>query len=1133
MNLRSDPSLRSPRSARPVSRLALALAALAMCTASLAAPFTPGNVVIYRVGTGTGSLVNTGNAVFLDEYTTGGTLVQSVPLPTTVNGSQRAFFASGTASSEGEISRSADGQYLIATGYATTFASSLANTTATQVNRVVARIDVSGNIDTSTALTDFASTNNPRSAASVDGSSFWVAGGAGGVRYVMNVGATASTDLTSTAASGSFANVRQLGIFNNQLYSSSGAGTNTFKGVETIGSGLPTSGAQTVTRFPVLTDTTNPSTYAFYLADLTGTVPGFDTLYAVDDTSSTAGGILKFSLVGTNWVSNGTLDGTGTSYRGLAATVSGTTVTLYAVRKGGTGATGGGELVKLVDASGYNGALTGVPTLLATAAANTAYRGVALSPQNAVVPQPDLTVSVTGPGGALVNMPFGYTLTVANPGTAAASNVRVDFTLPPGVSYVSATGAGGFLPGLPMGGVISFTGGSLASGASSMLTVTVSAAAPSTVVLPAGAAVADPANAISESNEGNNSSPASVTTVVIASQPPTIVVDPSTTSFLNAASGYTSGALSDPTDPAATLGINLTIADPDTPVPSLVVTAASSNPAVVPNDAIHVVLSGSGSSRNLLIIPTGVGYADITLTVADGTGSSGSTVIHHAVSGASATPSLTQFVTGASDGSTAIPVDSQYTWVGDDEDQVIRLHSRSASGWPQNSVNFTPTNGAGDPPLGLTDISGGIPREVDIEASTRVGNRLFWMGSQSNSPSGNLRPNRDRVFATDASGSGAGSTLTFVGRYDFLREDLIAWDVNNVHGKGANYYGLAASAANGVQPKQLSGYNIEGLSMAPGSSTTAYVAFRAPLVPPPGRVLALIVPVLNFPTLAISGGPQGSAVFGSPIDLDLGGRGIRSIEGDASGMLIIAGPAADTVVPPIDFKLFTWTGNPMDLPVMRTADLTGLTPEGVVELPLGGLLPTSQIQLVSDLGAAVLYGDGTATKDLPHPEWKKSRIDTVVLGDPVCNTGFFYENGACHPDLCYNVTCAPSDPCHSAGVCSPMTGQCSNPAVPIPEVTGLLVDDAVNTLISWTPIGGAAAYDVATGQLSQLAVDGGTLSAACYASPVPIAGVTDAGPIPAPNTGRYYMVRVRYACGTGSYGSDSNGLPRVAPGACP
>ena len=51
-----------------------------------AAAFTPGNLVVYRVSDGTALLTNTGNAVFLDEYSVAldGTalLVQSIPMPT-------------------------------------------------------------------------------------------------------------------------------------------------------------------------------------------------------------------------------------------------------------------------------------------------------------------------------------------------------------------------------------------------------------------------------------------------------------------------------------------------------------------------------------------------------------------------------------------------------------------------------------------------------------------------------------------------------------------------------------------------------------------------------------------------------------------------------------------------------------------------------------------------------------------------------------------------------------------------------------------------------------------------------------------------------------------------------------------
>src|SRR5262249_22979114 len=107
-------------------------------------------------------------------------------------------------------------------------------------------------------------------------------------------------------------------------------------------------------------------------------------------------------------------------------------------------------------------------------------------------------------------------------------------------------------------------------------------------------------------------------------------------------SGFLSGVLSDPTDPASTLGIDFAIADPDTPVASLTVRAASSNQPVVPN--ANLALSGSGAARNLKITPVGVGYADVTVIVSDGT-SSASYVIHYAASAASTRPAATRFHT--------------------------------------------------------------------------------------------------------------------------------------------------------------------------------------------------------------------------------------------------------------------------------------------------------------------------------------------------------------------------------------------------------------------------------------------------------------------------------------------------------
>src|SRR5262252_11202516 len=79
--------------------------------------FTPGNLVVYRVGTGSGSLVNTGNQVFLDEFTPAGALVQSIAVPTAPSAPNQPLIASGTATSEGLLTRSADGHYLVLAGY--------------------------------------------------------------------------------------------------------------------------------------------------------------------------------------------------------------------------------------------------------------------------------------------------------------------------------------------------------------------------------------------------------------------------------------------------------------------------------------------------------------------------------------------------------------------------------------------------------------------------------------------------------------------------------------------------------------------------------------------------------------------------------------------------------------------------------------------------------------------------------------------------------------------------------------------------------------------------------------------------------------------------------------------------------
>ncbi len=352
------------------------------------APFATGNIVVYRVGDGAGSLVNTGNPVFLDEYTPAGTLVQSIAMPVTQSGENRAFFASGTSTAEGLITRSTDEHYLLLTGYASTYTSSLSGTASTVVNRVVGRVDAAGTIDTTTALTDFASAGSPRSATSDSGTDLWIAGGTGGVRY------TTLSATTSTQISTAVTNMRQVTIFDGQLYASDASGS-AYR-LSTVGVGLPTTAGQAFTNLPGFPTSTG-SPYGFFFADLDGTVAGVDTLYVADD----AVGIQKYSQVSGSWALNGTITGSG--YRGLTGLVSGTTVTLFSISNT--------SVATVQDTGGYN-ALPSSTTLtsLATAAANTAFRGVALAPVSAVDNPP--SVLTTTPADTATNVSLSTEITV-------------------------------------------------------------------------------------------------------------------------------------------------------------------------------------------------------------------------------------------------------------------------------------------------------------------------------------------------------------------------------------------------------------------------------------------------------------------------------------------------------------------------------------------------------------------------------------------------------------------------------------------------------------------------------------------------------------------------------------------------
>ncbi|MBX3432073.1 MAG: hypothetical protein KF847_01870 [Pirellulales bacterium] len=364
---------------------AVGLATIAQLASGAA--FSPGNLAIYRVGDGVGTLANTGGKVFIDEYTTGGTLVQSIELPSEAG---LNLVASGTATSEGFLNLSADGSKLVLTGYNSTVpaASSLPGSTSATVNRVVGVIDAAGSASLY-GFNDYVSAGSPRSAA-LNGSNVYLTGANGGVKYAdLSTLTAGSTDNTTTAISTTVTNLRALEIFGGQLYVSTGSGSTTRIGA--VGAGLPVTTGESIVPLAGLpifqsNGTTSTSPYGFFLADLNSSIEGYDTLYVADDSTGASAtpvvGVGKYSLVDGSWVSNGYVGAAGEGYRGLTASVSGSSVTLFATRRGGSTGAGGGELVSIVDATGYNGAFSAEPTLLATAATNTAFRGIDFVPSS-------------------------------------------------------------------------------------------------------------------------------------------------------------------------------------------------------------------------------------------------------------------------------------------------------------------------------------------------------------------------------------------------------------------------------------------------------------------------------------------------------------------------------------------------------------------------------------------------------------------------------------------------------------------------------------------------------------------------------------------------------------------------------
>ena len=102
-----------------------------------------------------------------------------------------------------------------------------------------------------------------------------------------------------------------------------------------------------------------------------------------------------------------------------------------------------------------------------------------------------------------------------------------------------------------------------------------------------------------------------------------------------------------------------------------------------------------------------------------------------------------------------------------------------------------------------------------------------------------------------------------------------------------------------------------------------------------------------------------------------------------------------------------------------------------------------------------------------------------------------------------------------------------------PEVAAVMLDGTSPTTLTWEVQVADTVYDLVSGFLEGLLVDGDFSSATCLADDVPTGHYIDTRPMPPLLDGYYYLVRAANAVATGSYGSSSSGSERTPRSDCP
>jgi hypothetical protein len=312
---------------------------------------------------------------------------------------------------------------------------------------------------------------------------------------------------------------------------------------------------------------------------------------------------------------------------------------------------------------------------------------------------------------------------------------------------------------------------------------------------------------------------------------------------------------------------------------------------------------------------------------------------------------------GLCDASAAVALSPTRFVVANDEDNLLRV--------------FTFDNPAPSPePLDLSTFLGiGNGKEADIEGAARIGDVVYWLSSHGRNKDGEMQARRLRLFATKVTPDAARPLAPAGAPYT----DLLTAFIEPILKEQGFTAAPGTPADPAKAPEKPGSLNIEGLA---ASGNSLLIGFRNPQPNVGGSPHALIVELKNPAQLIAT--PAAAPVRGEVFRLDLGRRGVRSLEAlpNGQGFIIVAGPFDGNGT----FALYRWSGVQASAPTLLTgADFHDFAPEALfVDQPAAaGGATRLALTAVSDDGDAKLE-DGTTCKDAPASK-QRTRVARISV----------------------------------------------------------------------------------------------------------------------------------------------------------